>query len=212
MNRLPESLRGRVIKFSLGLISGRKQLNWRQVRQLSALAEGEGPARELQLPGGIRAYRSYNRLTITRVPRAAVPGLVKEKLEIPGSVSLPGRGTITAKIAAPEKLHWPPSPDQAYLDLDLVAQPLLLRSRLPGDRFSPQGAAGGKKLKSFFIDQKVPVHRRDSHPLVLGSDGTIIWVAGLRIAHPYRVTGATRRVLVLEWLRPTDHQSKGVLI
>lgn len=205
LNRLPEALRSRVIKLALGLISSRKQLNWRQVRQLSALAEGKGPAREVHLAGGARAYRSYDLLTITRAPRTAVTDPVQKNLAIPGRTSVPGRGIITAKIVTPEKLRWPPSPDQAYLDLDLLPQPLLLRGRLPGDRFFPQGAAGSKKLKSFLIDQKIPVHRRDSYPLILGSDGRIVWVAGLRIAHPYRVTEATRRVLVLEWLRPADH-------
>jgi tRNA(Ile)-lysidine synthase len=75
----------------------------------------------------------------------------------------------------------------------------MIRSRQPGDRFHPQGATGSKKLKSFLIDQKVDQMMRDSLPLVTVG-GAIIWVAGLRIAHPYRVTNKTVQVLCLEYL------------
>ena len=93
-------------------------------------------------------------------------------------------------------------PHQAYLDYDSLPGSLLLRSRWPGARFHPQGAPGVKKLKDFLIDQKVPRHRRDSYPLV-AAGSEVVWVIGKRIAHPYRVTGSTSKVLVLELQRST---------
>lgn len=200
LNRLPEALRGRVVRLSLERFIGRKKINWCRIRQLLALTETGGPAREVQLPGGVRAYSSYRHLIITREARSPITPLEVLPLPVPGTTFLPGRGELSAKVKAVEDLIWPPAPEQAYLDYDTVPQPLIVRNRRPGDHFFPHGAPGSKKLKDFLIDHKIPSHRRDYYPLVMAED-TVVWVAGLRIAHPYRITGQTRRALVLEWKR-----------
>jgi len=85
------------------------------------------------------------------------------------------------------------------VDADSVerAGPLHVRGRLEGDRFWPLGAPGAKKLKEFLRERRVVPRQRDGVPLlVAGSE--IVWVVGHRIAHPFRVTEATSRVLVLE--------------
>jgi tRNA(Ile)-lysidine synthase len=73
---------------------------------------------------------------------------------------------------------------------------LLVRTRLSGDRFHPLGALGGRKLKRYLIDRKVPLEERESLPLVLAGP-EIIWVAGRQISHRCRVTPQTKQVLVL---------------
>ena len=71
---------------------------------------------------------------------------------------------------------------------------LVLRHRKPGDIFFPLGAPGEKKLKAFLIDQKIPRHERD-RLLLLEADSRIAWVAGVRIAEPFKVTPASRKIL-----------------
>ncbi len=56
------------------------------------------------------------------------------------------------------------------------------------------------------IDQKVPRHRRDDCLLVTADD-EVVWVIGKRIAHPYRVTGKTSQVLVLELQKTRQEES-----
>ncbi|HET8945353.1 MAG TPA: tRNA lysidine(34) synthetase TilS, partial [Candidatus Polarisedimenticolia bacterium] len=68
--------------------------------------------------------------------------------------------------------------------------------RRPGDRFHPQGAPGSRRLKQFLIDRKVPVDERGRIPLVLTGE-RIAWVVGHRIDDRFKITPATRRVLVL---------------
>ena len=75
---------------------------------------------------------------------------------------------------------------------------LLLRSGGPGGRFNPLGMPAPVKLKKFFISQKVPRTGREIYPLVTAGED-VLWVVGLRPAHPYRVTEKTRNVLVLEY-------------
>lgn len=87
--------------------------------------------------------------------------------------------------------------DTAYLDADLLPGPLLIRPRRPGDRFVPLGGPGSRKVKSFLIDRKVPVDERGRIPLVLSGE-RIAWVVGHAIDDRFKVTGATRRILVLQ--------------
>lgn len=56
---------------------------------------------------------------------------------------------------------------------------------------------GTKKLKDFFIDNKIPRHKRDSIPLVVDRDN-IIWIAGYQMGEDYKVTKSTRSLLKLE--------------
>lgn len=56
---------------------------------------------------------------------------------------------------------------------------LEVRTRQAGDHFSPYKAEGGKKLKKFFIDAKIPADRRDTIPL-LACENEILWICGVR--------------------------------
>lgn len=88
-----------------------------------------------------------------------------------------------------------------FVDADALAGPLRLRPPRPGDRFQPLGLGGhSAKLSDFFINQKVPAALRSRWPLVVSGEA-IVWVAGLRLDERFRVTGATRRVMRLEFVR-----------
>ena len=58
------------------------------------------------------------------------------------------------------------------------SQPVF-RTRSAGDYFTPYGAEGGKRLKKFFIDAKVPADRRNAIPL-LACGNEILWIFGVR--------------------------------
>ncbi|MCZ6873029.1 MAG: tRNA lysidine(34) synthetase TilS, partial [bacterium] len=85
----------------------------------------------------------------------------------------------------------------AYLDGDRVAGSLSVRFFQPGDRFYPLGAPGHKKLKDFFIDQKIPRAERPYVPLVINRED-IVWVVGHRIDEAYKVRPETQRVIRLQ--------------
>ncbi|MFW6012634.1 MAG: tRNA lysidine(34) synthetase TilS [Candidatus Bipolaricaulota bacterium] len=88
-------------------------------------------------------------------------------------------------------------PLEEYIDARMVQGQLTIRNRSDGDRFQPLGMKGHKKLKDFFIDQKVPYNERDMVPL-LADEEAIIWVIGFRINHNYRVQDDTERILKLQ--------------
>ena len=39
---------------------------------------------------------------------------------------------------------------------------------------------GSKKVKDIFIDSKVPVSERDSWPIVVDSNGNVLWIPGIK--------------------------------
>ena len=90
------------------------------------------------------------------------------------------------------------NPNRAYLDYDKTGSRIKVRFFRPGDRFVPLGMKGSKKLKSFFIDEKIPQNERRLVPLLTSKGENIIWVYEKRIGENYRVTDKTRKVLMLE--------------
>ena len=75
---------------------------------------------------------------------------------------------------------------------------MTVRKRRAGDSFYPFGLQGSKKVKDFFIDEKIPVTERDKIPLVLDKEGNIIWVAGYRPDGRFKVEGDTEEILRIE--------------
>ncbi len=203
LDGLPAALKGRVSRLALLQVSPAAEVGWKQVQQLIALGSSCTPAAELQLPGGGRVYRFRNRLIFTPVAPAKPPVVKAVRLSIPGETELPwAKGKIVARLIPAKLLEWPPPPRAAYLDLKQLPETLWVRTRWPGARFYPQGSPGGKKLKNFFIDQKVPRHLRDRWPLVTSGDN-IVWVVGKRIGHLYRITAGTTEAAVLELVLST---------
>jgi len=97
----------------------------------------------------------------------------------------------------PSQCYLNTDPWTAWLDADLTAGRLTVRPRRAGDRFAPLGLSGQSvKLQDFFVNAKLPRRARAKWPLVCAGE-EIAWVPGIRIAHSFRVTGKTKRVVRL---------------
>ena len=79
----------------------------------------------------------------------------------------------------------------------LIGSQLIVRHRRPGDRLTPLGAPGRKKVQDVLVDRKVPRDDRDLVPIVTTVEGEIVWVAGEVLADGFRVTPLTTSVVVL---------------
>jgi|694.fasta_scaffold60819_2 tRNA(Ile)-lysidine synthase len=90
-----------------------------------------------------------------------------------------------------------PSPKYAYLDADLVQWPLLLRTWQSSDYFYPLGFRKKKKLNHFLGGMKLsPTIKPKVNVLV--KDEKLLWVVGCRIDDRFKVTNATKQVLIIE--------------
>ncbi|TKC12112.1 tRNA lysidine(34) synthetase TilS [Pedobacter polaris] len=91
--------------------------------------------------------------------------------------------------------------NKAFVDLEKLIFPLIVRFRQDGDKFMPLGMRNFKKLSDFLIDKKVPLPQKDKIPLLINGNGEIIWVAGLRQDNRYKVKATTKKVAIFELLK-----------
>lgn len=151
------------------------------------------PGSTMDLPLGLIVYRDYDTLILTRESIYSHGGFDIE-LHIPGTVFIEDIGIdITARHV--KKIRFG-DPNCVYIDGDTISHTLRVRSRIDGDRFRPFGMRGSKKLKDFFIDEKIPRYERDAIPLVV-DDGNIVWVAGHQIGDDYKITEDTDTIIEL---------------
>ena len=85
----------------------------------------------------------------------------------------------------------------AYLDADLVTEPLELRHWKSGDRFMPLGMNRFKKVRDYLRDHKFSIFEKQRQCVVC-SAGNIVWLVNSRIDNRYKVTPDTRRVMILK--------------
>jgi len=98
-----------------------------------------------------------------------------------------------------KKINIEPDANVAYLDLDDLVFPLVIRNWTEGDSFVPLGMKGEKKLSDFMIDEKIPLNLK-SRVLVVTSAGNIVWIVGHRINDRYKITENTSRTCRLKFL------------
>ena len=89
-----------------------------------------------------------------------------------------------------------------FFDYDKLKSGIIIRCREEGDVFYPYNAPGQKKLKEYFINNKIPKPKRDIIPLI-AIDKDIIWIIGERTSQKYIPNSTTKEILKL-----TYHQDK----
>lgn len=191
----PPPLVRRVFLQALQRLTGsRDHLSRRHLMALEQLAASPRPNAAVSLPAGIIARREYNLMLLAHHTAPEPPGMGEFTVTGPGSYSLPGGGTLTATLldAAPELAAR--SRDTACFDPDKAPFPWLVRTFRPGDRITPLGMTGLKKVKNLFIDEKIPLPQRGRIPLVF-SGSSLIWACGVRASQAASLDGASSRCI-----------------
>lgn len=118
--------------------------------------------------------------------------------EITLSANYAIRGEII-KLDSDKKI--PKDATQAWMDLDTIRFPLIIRKWKPGDRFEPLGFKGKTvKLSDFWNNVHLAKRTRKYYP-VIESGGRIIWIPGLRLAQGVAVSDKTKKLLVMTLIK-----------
>ena len=198
---------------ALGELAGkRKDLSAVHVRQVAELYEKQ-PGHRVSLPCGVEALRDYGGVTLRRTAPAAgadpaaegMRGVSQWTLPAPGKLSCP-MGTFFTKIFFYNGQKIPEKKCTKWLDYDKINEDLAVRTRKSGDYLVFDEKGSKKKLKNFFIDEKIPREERDRLALVARGP-EILWIAGGRMSGRYRITSGTKRVLEIRFEKDGENTS-----
>jgi tRNA(Ile)-lysidine synthase len=147
------------------------------VDNLLTFLEREQPSGVLHFPGGLKVVRSYNDCLFTFRRQESSP--YTYPLKIPGCVSLPEGRQIICEIHNQLSVETGGN-DSLVLDACKLTLPLVVRTRKNGDKITIKGMKGTKKVKDIFIDEKIPLAKRDTWPIIEDGSGRILWLPGLK--------------------------------
>ena len=202
--------RRRIIRRALVELKGNlRRISFAHVDAVDRLIRSGPQVGSLDLPDRIRVERLYDAITFekktqnlrqappkgNRPPRAIVD--YAYPVELPGSVLIGDTGgrIIFTRIDSQKAIDIDKSDNTvAFMDMNRLQPPLILRNARPNDRFRPLGMQGTQKLSRFFIQNKIPRNDRASCPLLV-SGNEIVWIVGYRIADSVRIRPVTEKIL-----------------
>ncbi len=108
---------------------------------------------------------------------------------------LEGLGSVRAKLLFNYELkNIPQKTYTKWFDYDKIVKCAVFRKRMEGDYLVIDDKGSRKKLKEYFIQEKIPAYKRDE-VWILADEEHIMWVPGYRISTHYKITETTERVL-----------------
>ena len=195
--RHPQDVQRRMLRWAVSQITGTQTGLPAVWENRAHRVAAKGRAGDV-VEGAIAVRVNYDALEVAH-PQSQKPSR-EYRLKIPGTVTAEEFGMmLSATIvdtAAPARSPSPHS-DEVYLDAGSLGQELRIRSWRPGDRMTPLGMRGKKKVQDLFVDDKVPRWERHRIPVVTDARGRIVWIVGRRISDVARLTERTRHIVRL---------------
>lgn len=198
----------------LGEAAGsKKDISAVHVKGLQELCENQS-GKELHLPYQIRAKKEYDKLWLfcgeednRSACEKASYDVSKEALhaclergEVLG-VPLGEHGEeITIRVFELEEknIQIPQNPYTKWMDYDKIKQGFCIRTRQSGDYFISDVFGHHKKLKQYFIDEKIPANQRESMWL-LAQDDCVLWLIGGRISEHVKIAEDTKYIIEITY-------------
>ncbi len=166
--------------------------------RIDALLAGKRSGKRITLTMGWSVERQYDRLNVVR-GEVCGHAPFRTAVKIPGETIVAEANirvvTVLEKGIIKGEKGVGRFPATASLGRSRLRRSrLYVRSWEPGDRMSPMGMKGSKKIQDLFTDGKIPREQRMTVPLVVCRD-EIVWVPGYRVARGWEVQSDTERSL-----------------
>lgn len=195
---LPEVLQPMLLKKVLVQVSGQeKDIEAVHVRQLDELMNKQ-VGRKVDLPYQMEAKRIYRGLEISRKKEAQDKNqceLVYDMQETAATFRW-GNQTIQCRILQTQE-----EPAESLqknrtkqFDCDIIKGNICFRTRREGDYITIHPDGKVQKLKSYFINEKIPNAERD-RILLVANGSHVLWVVGYRVGCACQIGENTKRVL-----------------
>jgi tRNA(Ile)-lysidine synthase len=207
----PVGLLRRIFRRALAVLrSGLVDIDFNAVERMVAFIQSPAHAGQADVISGLRLLLEGDDLWLASwdadLPTNSWPQLPGSQsclpVQVPGRINLPDGWYLSANMVEDAELALRLSvgntdPFQAWLDFDRCGPNLVLMRRWEGARFQPLGLNGQtQKVSDRMIDAHLPSRARGLWPLLCCQD-QILWIPGLAVAHPARLTDQTRQVMHL---------------
>jgi tRNA(Ile)-lysidine synthase len=202
-----QAIQRRIMKHLLERLTTNSQgIGQTHIKAALNLVYSDHPGAYVNLPCNIEVRREYNALVIFKREKGEKEIVKKRCNDLRYEVTLPGSVKM-AELGKTMIFEFVESPidiksngrETAFIDYDRISLPLVIRTVRPGDRIQPLGMKGMKKIKSVFIDEKIPLCQRKGIPLLLDQEA-VLWIAGLRLSERVKITEKTRHILKVEFV------------
>jgi tRNA(Ile)-lysidine synthase len=209
----------RIVRRAIALLRGNlRGVTFAHIEAIIKLVKKGNENARVDLPGLISAVKKENRLILVALDSPRQPlepekslrhyrHLIEAQKILSGKQFILEIKEIGARIIFNRLDSFGPADIRcsghhtAFFDINQLSFPLIIRNYQPGDRFTPLGMHGSKKVKKLFNERKVHRPDRCRRPvLVSGTD--IIWVIGHQSAETCKVVPQTRHALEVKIVLP----------
>lgn len=157
-------------------------------------------SKKSELPYGLKLIKTYEGVKVLLENNEGKDSNGQTIIE-DGKIFNTEKITVTVENESFDKSNIPDLLYTKWLDYDKIKR-LTLRKRLPGDYIEISGSESGrsvkKKLKKYFIDNKIPQEERNN--IWLLADGNhVVWIVGYRISEMCKVTDSTKRIIKITY-------------
>ena len=193
----------------------KKDITSQHVKDLIALAQGTS-GKQLYLPYGIRVRKEFQKLVFEHLSEES---MVDEEIPVSGQVleqlaygekmeiSLGQSGAVLILSKFPfdrKKQEISKFKYTKWFDYDKIKDGFLMRKRHAGDFFVNDASGHHKKLKQYFIDEKIPVSARNAMWLMT-KKSEVLWIVGGRLSEACKISADTETVLEIAYVEGSEH-------
>lgn len=196
---MPDVFQGMIWKHMMREVSGKEQdIHRSHIESLSELMKKQ-VGRQVNLPYGMRAERCYEGVCISMEKQRQKEGeteCVDIDFQQDGKIRIGNRilsyRTVNqmeeSDVLQEEKVY------TKYFDYDIIKRTVTVRTRRPGDYITIDGEGRTQKLKSYFINEKIP--RQERERLLLLAEGShVLWIIGYRRGYAYHVKPHAEKII-----------------
>ena len=214
LKQLHVVLQKELIYRAIGRISGgKKDISSVHVQQVMQLLEQQS-GKETSMPNGVVAMKEHATIRlfvsgkkasiINESPMIEISEAVLKEIYVSGasaSINIGNKGQ-EIKISIFEKTDFemeiPRKTYTKWFDYDKIKDGFCIRTRQSGDYLIYDVQGHRKKLKQYFIDEKIPVTKRDEI-YILAQENQVLWVVGGRISEDVKVTEQTQSIVEITY-------------
>ena len=207
LNKYHKVIKRRIIFEAIyELKKNNSDIYFKHYQEIKKLFKKGSTDKKIDLPGKLKVKRVYDKLIIKRGNFKSEIDNYCFNIELGIPIKLPDNNILKSKKIDIYE-NWQKDAiksNKCLIDFDKIQLPLKVRNRRNGDKFKPLGLNGFKKIKDFFIDEKIEKNLRDKIPIIVDNNGIIVWIAGLRMDDRVKITEKASKIIELTLIKEED--------